>query len=76
MPAGRSVVVEERAASAEHVLEVRQSRLAGERVLVVVPLDRQREAVARRRDDAGREDLDVDGVASPGRTSLSEVCGW
>src|SRR6267378_8012684 len=54
------IVVQERPAAAQLVLEVRQ---AGARALlpfVVAPSHAEREAVARRHDDAGGPDLDVE----------------
>src|SRR5437764_14837074 len=54
------IVVQERAAAAQLVLEVGQAGTGGLLPFVVAAADAQREAIARRHDDAGRPDLDVE----------------
>ena len=64
------VVVEERAAAAQLVLEVRQPRAARLRVLVVATSHRQRDPVAGRHHEAGRPELDVELDRHAGRQRL------
>src|SRR5215472_17917486 len=54
------IVVQERPAARELVLEVGQPPAARTAILVVLAADRERDAMAGRHDDRGRPDLDVE----------------
>src|SRR5436309_11980442 len=66
------VVMQERPAASELVLEVRELAAARARVDVVLAADRQSDAMASRHHDRGRPDLDVelDHLALPERLLL------
>src|SRR5262249_43538379 len=54
------IVVQERSAAGEHVLEVRQLAAARAGVDVILAADRKPDAIALWHDDRGRPDLDVE----------------
>src|SRR5450755_4534014 len=54
------IVVQERPAAAQFILEVRQTRSGRFSPLVVAATHGQREAVTTRHDDGGRPELDVE----------------
>jgi len=78
IPLGRAVVwvvVQERAAAEQLVLEVGKEAAARPRIDVVPASNREREPVARREDDAGWPDLHVDLVNDACHERLGVVMG-
>ena len=54
------IIVQERPAAGELVLEIRQPSAARPGIFVVLAADGERDAIARRHHDRGRPDLDIE----------------